>query len=145
MEIAEGNGRWEEKWVALNGEDEKITNVRKIFGNSEISTMTLKRALFGDLYPLYKIKDEKQKIKDEFERALEETKNIILPDDLEFLRQMIEVTVSLMNGKARSSDFISLSNMYSKLWLKERKPEGLEYLLPRFWGMAGVVDLTCND
>lgn len=145
MEIAEGNGRWEEKWVALNGEDEKITNVRKIFGNSEISTMTLKRALFGDLYPLYKIKDEKQKIKNEFERALEETKNIILPDDLEFLRQMIEVTVSLMNGKARSSDFISLSNMYSKLWLKERKPEGLEYLLPRFWGMAGVVDLTCND
>jgi len=145
MEIAEGNGRWEEKWVALNGEDEKITNVRKIFGNSEISTMTLKRALFGDLYPLYKIKDEKQKIKDEFERALEETKNIILPDDLEFLRQMIEVTVSLMNGKARSSDFISLSNVYSKLWLKERKPQGLEYLLPRFWGMAGVVDLTCND
>jgi len=145
MEIAEGNGRWEEKWVALNGEDEKITNVRKIFGNSEISTMTLKRALFGDLYPLYKIKDEKQKIKNEFERALEETKNIILPDDLEFLRQMIEVTVSLMNGKARSSDFISLSNMYSKLWLKERKPQGLEYLLPRFWGMAGVVDLTCND
>jgi len=145
MEIAEGNGRWEEKWVALNGEDEKITNVRKIFGNSEISTMTLKRALFGDLYPLYKIKDEKQKIKNEFERALEETKNIILPDDLEFLRQMIEVTVSLMNGKARSSDFISLSNVYSKLWLKERKPEGLEYLLPRFWGMAGVVDLTCNN
>jgi hexosaminidase len=145
MEIAEGNGRWEEKWVALNGEDEKITNVRKIFGNSEISTMTLKRALFGDLYPLYKIKDEKQKIKNEFERALEETKNIILPDDLEFLRQMIEVTVSLMNGKARSSDFISLSNVYSKLWLKERKPQGLEYLLPRFWGMAGVVDLTCND
>ncbi|MGC9217864.1 MAG: beta-N-acetylhexosaminidase [Athalassotoga sp.] len=38
MDIAEGNGRWEEKWIALSGENEKITNVRKIFGNSEIST-----------------------------------------------------------------------------------------------------------
>ncbi len=142
MEIAEGNGRWEEKWMALSGEDEKITNVRKIFGNSEISTMTLKRALFGDLYPLYKIKD--QKIKYEFKRVLDETKGIILPDDLEFVRQMIETAVALMDNTARSSDFISLFNTYSKLWAKERKMEGLEHLLPRFWGMAGIMDVKNN-
>ncbi|BBJ28444.1 beta-N-acetylhexosaminidase [Athalassotoga saccharophila] len=142
MEIAEGNGRWEEKWMALSDEDEKITNVRKIFGNSEISTMTLKRVLFGDLYPLYKIKD--QKIKKDFEEVLEKTKDVILPDDLEFLRQMIETAVALMNKKARASDFISLSNSYSKLWVKERKMEGLENLLPRFWGMAGISDMKNN-
>ncbi|MGC9217863.1 MAG: hypothetical protein ACP5G8_00455 [Athalassotoga sp.] len=110
----------------------------------QLSTMMLKRVLFGDLYPLYKIKDEDRKIKDGFERVLDETKDIILPDDLEFVRQMIEVAISVMNNKSRASDFISLFNTYSKLWLKERKPEGLEYLLPRFWGMAGVVDLTDN-
>ncbi|MGC9172815.1 beta-N-acetylhexosaminidase [Athalassotoga sp.] len=144
MEIAEGNGRWEEKWMALSGEDEKITNVRKIFGNSQISTITLKRVLFGELYPLYKIKDEDRQIKDEFEMVLDQTKDIILPDDLEFLKQMIETAVAVMNNKARSSDFIFLSNIYSKLWLRERKSEGLEYLLPRFWGMAGMIDMK-ND
>ena len=144
MEIAEGNGEWEEKWSALSGENKEITNVRKIFGNSEISTMTLKRVLFGDLYPLYKLEDVK-KIRDEFEKVLDDTKNIDLPDDLKFIKQMIEVALSKMNCKSRSSDFISLSNTYSKLWLKERKPEGLEYLLPRFWGMAGIADLTGND
>ncbi len=144
-EIAEGNGRWEEKWDVLNDESQDVTNVRKIFGNSEISTMTLKRMLFGDLYPLYKIEGEVKKIRDGFEKVLDETKNIDLPDDLSFIKQMIEIALSRMDGESRSSDFISLFNMYSKLWLKERKPEGLEYLLPRFWGMAGIAYLGENS
>jgi len=142
MEIAEGNGRWEEKWMTLTGENEDVINVRKVFGNSEVSTMTLKRALFGDLYPLYKIEGkEGKKVRDEFERVLDKAK-IELPNDLEFVKHMVEVALSKMNGKSRSSDFISLANAYSKLWLDERKPEGLEYLLPRFWGMAGMNDLN---
>ncbi len=145
MEIAEGNGRWEEKWGILNGESPDVTNIRKILGNSEISTMTLKRVLFGDLYPLYKLEGEVKKIRDEFEKALDETKNIDLPDDLNFIKQMIKTVLLKMDGKSRSSDFISLFNMYSKLWFKERKPEGLEYLLPRFWGMAGIAYLGENS
>lgn len=146
IEIAEGTGEWEEKWIALSGENEDVTNVRKVFGNSEVSTMTLKRVLFGDLYPLYKIKsDEEKKIQDEFEKVLDETKNTSLPDDLEFVKRMIEVALLKMKDKSRSSDFISLFNSYSKLWLDERKIEGLEYILPRFWGMAGVVDLFRTD
>ncbi|MGC9219586.1 MAG: hypothetical protein ACP5G8_09365 [Athalassotoga sp.] len=128
--------------MALTGEDQKITNVRKVFGSSTISSITLKRVLFGDLYPLYKIKeDEKTQIRNEFEKILDNTKGVNLPDDLEFIRRMVEVGLSKIIGSAKTTDFITLSNIYSKLWFDERKQEGLENILPRFWGMAGISDL----
>jgi len=34
-----------------------------------------------------------------------------------------------------------LSDSYSRLWLAERKPEGLERIVKRFWGAAGRTDL----
>jgi hypothetical protein len=34
-----------------------------------------------------------------------------------------------------------LSNLYSKLWLRERKAEGLETVVGRFWGAAGKEDM----
>jgi len=45
-----------------------------------------------------------------------------------------------IGGEIVPSDLISLANSYAKLWLSERKPEGLERILERFWGAAGRVD-----
>jgi len=34
-----------------------------------------------------------------------------------------------------------LANAYARLWLAERKPEGLEIVEGKFWSAAGRVDL----
>uniref|UniRef100_A0A7V3RFN6 Beta-N-acetylhexosaminidase n=1 Tax=Mesoaciditoga lauensis TaxID=1495039 RepID=A0A7V3RFN6_9BACT len=143
MERAEGNGKWEEKWIALTYEDERITNVRKAFGSSAVSSITMKRVLFGDLYPVYMIKEnESEKIRNELEKILDNMKDVNLPPDLDFIKRMVEVGLKKMDRRSKPSDFITLSNIYSRLWLDERKFEGLENLLPRFWGMAGINDLN---
>ncbi len=65
-----------------------------------------------------------------------------LPKDLNFIRKMIEIGLRELNANARVSDFIELANVYSELWMFERKQEGLEKVLARFWGMAGATDLA---
>lgn len=64
-----------------------------------------------------------------------------LPEDLSFIRRMLEVGVRVLRGEATASDYLTLSNLYSQLWLKERKPEGLGRIIERFWGAAGREDL----
>lgn len=141
MEIAEGNGKWEEKWKKLAGEDEKVTRVRKLFGNPAVSSTLLKRVLFSELKPLYSVEEEKKKkLRATWENILDESNGVNLPEDLNFIRDMITVGLKKIDGTAKVSDFIKLANVYSKLWLAERKPAGLEDILPRFWGMAGVTD-----
>ena len=141
MEIAEGNGKWEEKWEKLAGENEKVTRVRKLFGNPAVSSSLLKRVLFSELKPLYSVEEEKKKkLRATWENILDESNGVNLPEDLNFIRDMITVGLKKIDGTAKVSDFIKLANVYSKLWLAERKPAGLENILPRFWGMAGVTD-----
>lgn len=143
MEFAEGSGKWEKKWESITGEDKKITRVRKLFGDPVVSSFLLKRTLFSDLKPLYEVKEEKKKeLKEAWEKILDESKMVNLDEDLEFVRKMIEVGLKKLNASVKVSDFVELANVYSRLWLSERKQEGLENVLTRFWGMAGMTDLA---
>lgn len=140
MEIAEGNGRWEEKWLALSGEDEKVLDARKMFGEPEISE-NIKHILLAD-YRYYRLSDSKRKaILSKIDEALNKVKNVNLPLDLFFIRACLEVCLRRLKGVLTSSDFLALSQIYAKLWLEERKPEGLERIISRLWGSAGRVDL----
>jgi len=49
--------------------------------------------------------------------------------------------LKILNREAKVSDYLMLSNLYSKLWLSERKPEGLDRIIERFWGAAGKEDM----
>jgi len=166
MEIAEGNEKWEEKWSALTGEDMKIVYVRKIFGNPLISD-TFKYVLFKDLYFRYFTEIEKhpsllyippislsyykfmglkppyeeKDLRIVYQNVLDETENINLPKDLNFIRTAIKVALRRLKGEANASSYIELANIYAQLWLEERKLEGLENIITRFWGSAGRIDL----
>lgn len=139
MEYAEGNGRWEEKWSALTGESEKIVEIRKAFGQPEVSD-ALKHVLFADFWYYRMSEGDAESLKTSWEKLLEEALRINLPEDLDFIRSCIEAGLRRLKKDAKPSDFISLANKYCKLWLSERKPHGLERIIERFWGAAGRVD-----
>ena len=134
MEIAEGSGEWERKWTALTGENENQVRVRKTLGRSSVSN-NIKKALYfwGEDF-------EELGIKEEWENILREIKDIELPPDLSFIRECIRIGVLKARGKVSPSDYIALSRDYSRLWLNERKPEGLERIIIRMWGAAGLAD-----
>ncbi|MGC8813867.1 beta-N-acetylhexosaminidase [Dictyoglomus sp.] len=167
MEIAEGEGNWEDKWMALSGENKEILLARKEFGET-IFSETIKHVLFKDFIFRYytevigRILPERKPVGDywtdyylkildnlsdrdgllrRYEEIWEKVSKTNLPEDLEFMKETLRVGINRIKGEANTSDFIELANMYKKLWLSERKPEGLENIITRFWGSAGRIDL----
>jgi len=140
LEIAEGNGEWQRKWLAISGESEGALKARMLFGEPDLSEM-VKHIIFGDAW-FYRLSSErKDYLRSFWERSLKELEGVHLPEDLEFIRRLVEISVKVLSNEAKVSDYLTLSNMYSKLWLKERKPEGLGRITERFWGAAGKEDL----
>ncbi|MGQ9479309.1 MAG: beta-N-acetylhexosaminidase [Thermoproteota archaeon] len=139
MEYAEGNGEWEEKWMALTGEPREVLDARKAFGEPELSE-NLKHVLFADRWYYRMSMEERETLRSNWNMVLERLNNIVLPRDLEFIRDCVKVGLRRLCGEAKPSDFIYLSNNYSRFWLSERKPEGLERIIERLWGAAGRID-----
>ncbi len=141
MEIAEGSGEWEKKWIALSGESEALLKARMTFGRGEISDV-LKHILYST--PLLKRmgSERLERIAKNWGEALESLKGVVLPKDLDFIRRCLEVGLSRLRGEATVSDYITLARLYSELWPSERKPEGLELIITRLWGAAGRIDLN---
>ncbi len=137
MEYAEGNGQWEKKWLRLSGENEEILEVRKLFGRSIIAN-NIKKILFT---PIEELKDIEKVLDKETVKKLHGIENVLLPKDLDFIRNTISVCLKKLRGKVTVSDFIKLANLYSELWLAERKLPGLQRILNRFWGSASNIDL----
>jgi hexosaminidase len=141
MEIAEGNGDWEEKWLSFSGEDKSVLKVRELFGKSDISSY-LKHILFADQW--YYFDGNANKIKElsiKWKEVLKEVDGIGLPRDLTFIREALNIAIKRLDNSIKSSDLIDLSRDYTSLWLSERKPEGLEVVITRFWGAAGRIEL----
>ncbi|MCD6369533.1 MAG: beta-N-acetylhexosaminidase [Thermoproteales archaeon] len=135
MEYAEGNGKWEEKWMALTGEDEKVLEARKLFGRPEIADF-IKPVLF---LPSAKIKEVP--VLKFWEEVIRKLRNVTLPRDLAFIKRFLEVALKKIKKKALIADFIGLSSTYTELWLNERKYPGLEKIVSRFWSAAAMYDL----
>lgn len=141
MEIAEGSGEWEKKWIALSGESEAVLKARLIFGRGEISDI-LKHVLYST--PLLKRmgSERLERIAKNWGEVLENLRGVTLPKDLGFIRKCLEAGVNRLRGEATVSDYVTLARLYSELWLSERKPEGLELIITRLWGAAGRTDLN---
>jgi len=136
MEIAEGNGKWEEKWLALTGESEEVLKARKLFGTREVADY-LKHVLFASPHYRRASSEEKKKLAEKWRSILKNIESIELPRDLDFVRKALIVGLKRLEGKDDPADYILLADMYAELWLEERKPHGLEKIVQRFWGAAG--------
>jgi len=154
MEIAEGRGEWEEKWLALTGESKELLEVRKSFG----SIFTAKdefRVRWGFWLPKHVVlKTDLLKIasiylgeyvfedlKKEVEEVLKKARSMQLPPELEFIRKFYELVLKVLDNKATVSDYISLAKIYAEFWLRERKHQGLDNVIGKFWRAAGLNEL----
>jgi len=140
VEIAEGKGRWQEKWMAMRGEDEHIAKARILFGNSGISDV-LKHVIFRDPWFFRLSSQRKEETRSLWEGTLKEIGDSYLPEDLDFIRKLLEVGLNILSNNVTVTDYLTLSNLYSSLWLAERKPEGLDTIVGRLWGAAGKENL----
>jgi len=138
IEFAEGNGEWEDKWMKLTRESEDILKIRKLFGRSTIAN-NIKKILFT---PVEELGDVREYFDEELVKELCATEKVLLPKDLSFIREAILTCLKKLEGNATVSDFIRLANLYSELWLDERKVPGLQKILNRFWGSASNIDLS---
>ncbi|ABL78695.1 beta-N-acetylhexosaminidase [Thermofilum pendens] len=132
MEYAEGNGRWEEKWLALSGEPREVLEVRKALGKGEVANY-VKRVLFS---PTDEVKG--LPVFDEWRKALELAERVRLPPDLEFVKRCLEVGLRKVEGKATAADLLGLASLYADLWLRERKPANLARVYARFYSAAAL-------
>ncbi len=130
MEIAEGTGDWEAKWIRLSSEDEGVLKARKLFGKGIVSS-NIKNVIYLDRLSTMS-NEAKEMIKDEWGKILNELRNVKLPESLELIRSMMELGLRVIKGEAKADDYWSIIDAYAKLWLSERKPEGLSNILSRF-------------
>ncbi|MEM3655576.1 MAG: beta-N-acetylhexosaminidase [Thermoprotei archaeon] len=120
---------WTQKWQRLTGESEEVVEARLTYGSKDVSD-NLKKALYRHEQPPQRVVLRPQ------EKALQAN----LPEDLRFIQKCVEVASKPVE-ELHPSDYISLANIYAKLWLGERKPQGLIRIITRLWGSAGAVDL----
>ncbi|MCS7110879.1 MAG: beta-N-acetylhexosaminidase [Ignisphaera sp.] len=154
MEYAEGSGSWEDKWAALTGEEPRVVGARKLYG--EVDTVITKwkvrwgiwlpkhillKTEISKLIPRFVNTNEIASLRNAIERTLEGVKDVKLPEDLNFIRDFLKAVLKSIDGCLTVSDYIALAKEYSDLWLKERKIDGLENIVGRFWRAAGVCDL----
>ena len=144
MEMAEGNGRWQEKWTALTGEAETVLNARMLFGDPEL-TETLKPAVFRDDSFYRMPRERREALKSRWEKTLKKIEGAPLPEDLGFIRRLVMLGGGSLDNGAKVSDYLVLCNLYSRLWLQERKPEGLGRIVGRFWAAAGREDMKLAE
>ncbi|HPU43132.1 MAG TPA: beta-N-acetylhexosaminidase [Dictyoglomaceae bacterium] len=164
MEIAEGVGMWEEKWMALTGEREEILNVRKILGENDI-VETIKHVFLGDLsYRYYtyvshedlkstgdfwsdyyaqiaSLLTDKNRLLAKYTETLEKIEETALPEDLALIRDMLRIGIKRVKNDLSYSDFVAFANKYAKLWISERKKENLDVVITKIFGAAGRADL----
>jgi hexosaminidase len=154
MEYAEGGGNWEDKWVALTGEEYGVLRARKLFGEIDtvINKWSIRWGIWLPKHILLKTEimkliekyisgEEIENLKNDIEKTLEDIKDIKLPKDLNFIYKFFEAVLKSLSKNIKVSDYITLAKEYSDLWLKERKIEGLENIVGRFWRAAGICDL----
>ena len=94
-----------------------------------------RQAAFHTLPP-----ERQQSIAATWEETLQATAVLALPEDLAFLRRMLEVGTKVVANRATVADFLELANRYAALWQAERKPDGLDQRLCAFWAAAGRQD-----
>jgi len=135
MEYAEGSGEWEAKWLALSGEGEEVLRARRAFGRASVANY-IKRVLFEPRAEVAGLE-----VFGEWEEALRQVEGVDLPEDLAFIRDCIRLGLSKVRGEATVSEYLRLAVEYSRLWLRERKVEGLDRVVRRFWAAAGSLEL----
>jgi len=143
MEIAEGDGRWQEKWMAISGEDETVLRARTLLGmlDYNLGFSMLKHVIFRDFHFHRLTPEKKDELKSLWKKTLEAIGSAILPEDLSFICRLLEIGIKVLEENVKVTDYLEMSNLYSKLWLKERKPEGLDRMVERFWSAAGREDM----
>jgi hypothetical protein len=135
MEIAEGKGNWKEtwldKWITLTGESKEVAEARAKLGSATI---------FRNLKPLLFKGDTADSSATSFMKStLNSISKVELSSDLSFIRAMLSAAIKRSEGKLTPEEISDLEKMYSSLWLKERKPEGLDYNLQKFQNIAEQV------
>jgi len=154
MEIAEGSGEWEEKWMALTGEAKEVLEIRKDFGKIFSAKeefwvrwgfwLPKHIVLKTDIMRIAKIYLDKgviENLRKEIEEVIRKAESINLPRGLEFIKEFYKLVLKVIDNRATASDYIAIAKTYAELWLEERKPNGLETIVGRFWSAAGITEL----
>ncbi len=131
IEIAEGNGEWENKWMALSGESPDVLDIRKRLGRKGL----MKKAR-DFLYSYEPAAEQKFELAGEAESIVSDAGKTILPGDLEFAVSFLHTVCRLSAGSAGEEDLIRLSDSFSRLWLVERKKENLNAVQSKIWAVA---------
>jgi len=138
-ELAVGAESWEAKWRMLSGESEEVLGARQVIGSEEVGGR-VKHALFRNAQYSSWDEERRSELLRTWREALEEVGSLPLPEELDFSRRLVEAAVRVLEERISVSDYIALSRLYSRLWLAERKPEGLDVVVSRFWAAAGRQD-----
>jgi len=157
MEIAEGVGNWEEKWLALTGEDRAVLEVRKVFGKVDtvvkeyssrwgfwLPKHILLKTRAMSMYRRYLPQELFERVRIDLEEAVMKAESVALPQDLQFIKEFYKACLKALDDKVMTSDYIDLAKLYKEQWLSERKPQGLEEVIGKFWRAAGLVEIEEN-
>ena len=103
--------------------------------------MCIRDRLKTDILKLVKYysREDIEKLVPQLEEAINTSKDVELPPDLDFMKRFYIATLKAIKNNISVQDYIELSNIYTRLWLNERKIQGLDAIIKKFWGAAGVT------
>lgn len=127
---------WQEEWRRVSGERPSITAFRELLGKTSVAT-TCSCLLFSSPYV--------QKYNASFARAKSDYHKLAtwrgkLPPELQFMKQVCALIHRKFTRGVKPEAYLPLARSYAGLWHVERKPFGLETIVPRFWHTAGLTD-----
>ena len=127
MEIAEGNGRWKEKWLKLSGESRKVLEARIDFGRPGAG-YSIKKVLFENM----KLDGRTEKL---WKSILARYRNVNLPAELRLVYDLMDLGYKRQAGRETSAQISAVCRKYIEMWLKERKKANLDVVVDRFSSM----------
>jgi hexosaminidase len=153
-ELSEGNGEWTWKWSKIMGEAQNVTDARRILGHESIANpmknLFLDRVQAMDICFVWGASDDAlspsrhAELKDLYESAIDRIDPRGLPEDLQFIVDLCKTIILRLNHKECTRNYIEMAERYVYLWKKERKTPGLDLIVTRMYGQAGLQALSLD-
>ncbi len=131
---------WPRKFSVLFGEDINSSYARFYAGTKSVGP-ALRNVIYSPISSLPQRRTLPNNWQEEMKKFYRSAKRANLSPDMMFILSMVSNAIDLAERKFNKNSYIDMVHRYEKLWLKERKPEGLENVVSRLMGAFEVYRL----
>jgi hexosaminidase len=124
---------WPVKYSVLTGENIETSRLRFAAGVPSVGP-ALRNVLYSPLNYIEHRRELPRDWTDKMNDFYKSSEGVNLPEEMQIIKNMVSNAINFASNTFDKSSYMKVVDQYEKLWLDERKPDGLENIVSRFMG-----------